>query len=160
MSTIKLWLALATFATIVGFSNPARGDKPRAMVVVVAKDSKVTGLSMMELKRCFSGDAVVVADQRLIPFNYPAGSTERIAFDRAALGMSPEEVGRFWVDRKIRGESSAPHALPSAAHVKKIVAKFPGAIAYLPIDELTGDVRAIALDGVRPGASGYPIMVK
>ena len=36
MSTIKLWLALATFATIVGFSNTARGDKPRAMVVVTA----------------------------------------------------------------------------------------------------------------------------
>lgn len=36
--------ALATLATIVGFSNTARSDKPRAMVVVVAKDSKVTGL--------------------------------------------------------------------------------------------------------------------
>ena len=129
-------------------------------MVVVAKGSKVTTVSRSELKRLFSGDTLVVNGDRLAPFNYPAGTPERIAFDRVILGMSPEEVGRFWVDRKIRGESQAPRSLPSALHVTKIVAKFPSAISYVPADQITADLVPVAIDGVLPSMAGYPIKVK
>jgi hypothetical protein len=59
------------------------------------------------------------------------------------LGMSPDEVGRYWIDRKVRGQSAAPRSLPSAAHVAKVAAKFPGAIGYLPADQLTSDIQAV-----------------
>jgi hypothetical protein len=159
LKTVALVAMLVAIA--VGLPRSASGDKPvRPIVVVVAKSSKITGLSMAELRRCFSGDPVVVADQRLMPFNYPPGSAERIAFDRAVLEMSPEEVGRFWVDRKIRGQGLAPRALPSATYVMKIVAKFPGAIGYLPADQLTADVQAISIEGASPGSPDYPIKLR
>jgi len=105
---------------------PATGAPKRGIVVVVAKGSKVHSLTRAELKRCFTGEPVVIDGQRLYPFNFPPSSPERAAFDRAVLGMSPEEAGRFWVDRKIRGQSEPPRSLPSAAHVTKIVTKFAG----------------------------------
>ena len=155
---------LATLAIIAGIASVARtagGDKPpRAIVVVVAKGSPVRSLSRAELRRCFTGDALVVEDVRLIPFNFPPGTPERIAFDQVVLGMSAEEVGRFWVDRKIRGESQAPRSLPTALHVTKVVAKFPGAISYVPIDQLTDDVVAVAIDGVLPSSPAYPIRLR
>ncbi|MEO8701860.1 MAG: hypothetical protein ABI867_17580 [Kofleriaceae bacterium] len=135
-----------------------RADAPRPrLVIVMAKDSKITSISKAELRRCFSGDPVVLGSQRLVPFNLPPSSAGRVTFDRAILAMSSEEVGRFWVDRKVRGQSQAPRALPTAHHVVKIVARFSGAIAYVPIDQVTDDVRVIAIDDARPGAAGYPL---
>ena len=156
---MRISLVLLAMAAIA--ARPAAADpRPRSLVVVVAKGSKVTNLSRADLKRAFSGDTIVVNGERLVPFNYPAGTPERIAFDRVILGMSAEQVGRFWVDRKIRGESQAPRSLPSALHVTKIVAKFPSAISYVPADQVTADVVAVAIDGVLPTAAGYPIKVK
>ena len=71
--------------------------------------------------------------------------------------MSPDEVGRYWVDRKVRGQSGAPRSLPSPAHIAKVVAKFPHAIGYLPADQLTGDVQAVMVDGVSYTDTRYTI---
>jgi hypothetical protein len=137
MRTALLLLTIVSIAARV-----ARADTPlRSLVVVVAKGSKVTNLSRADLKRAFDGDGLVVNGDRLVPFNYPAGTPERIAFDRVILQMSPDEVGRYWVDRKI-------------------VAKFPSAISYVPADQMTSEVVAVSIDGVLPTAAGYPIKVK
>lgn len=143
------WLAIAAaFCMLGSVARVAHADRvPRALVVVVAKGSTVSRMSHAELKRCFSGDPVVIDGERLVPFNLPPGSAERLTFDRLVLGMSAERVGRFWVDRKIRGESQAPRALPSALYVMKIVAKFPGAIGYVAADQVTADVRVVSIDG-------------
>ncbi len=154
------WLVLLAIACMLA-PGRASGDEPRrALAVIVAKGSRITGLSGAELKRVFSGDTVVVNDRRLVPFNFPPGTSERLAFDRAVLGMSEAEVGRYWVDRKIRGDGGAPRALPTALHVHKIVARFPGAIGYLPLDQLTPDVVSIKIDGLLPSARGYWIVLR
>lgn len=157
----SMFATLAALTALAGAPRTATGERPtRALVVVVAKGSKVKSLTRAELRRCFSAEAVVIADARLIPFNYPPGTPERIAFDRAVLGMSEEEAGRFWVDRKIRGDSPAPRSLPSVLHVTKVVAKFPNAISYVPSDQLTADLVPVAIDGVLPSASSYPIRLR
>jgi hypothetical protein len=142
-------IPLALCALIGLTAAPATGAPKRGLVVVVAKGSKVRSLTRAELKRCFTGEPVVIEGQRLHPFNFPPSSAERIAFDRAVLGMSPDEAGRFWVDRKIRGQSEPPRSLPSIAHVTKIVTKFAGAIGYLPADQVSADVMVIDIEGVR-----------
>jgi len=147
-------IRIVVLVTVLLASGVAEGE-PRPLVVVVAKGSTVKNLTRTELKRCFTSSPVVIDGERLVPFNYPPGTAERVAFDRLILGMSPEEVGRFWVDRKIRGESAAPRALPSVLHVVKIVAKFPAAVSYIPADQVTADLVIVAIDGVLPGAAGY-----
>jgi hypothetical protein len=132
---------------LVGFGGRASADG-RKLVVVVARGSSVTNISRSDLRRCFTSEPVSAGDATLIPFNAAPGTPERAGFDRAVLGMSPEEVGRFWVDRKIRGQSGAPRSLPSAAHVAKVAAKFPHAIGYLPEDQLTSDIQAVTVDSV------------
>lgn len=148
---------LFLFVVVIGLvlARPALAD--RKLVVVVAKGSPVTSVSRGDLKRAFLGDPVSVSGKPLVPFNADANSPERNAFDKAVLGMSPEEVGRFWVDRKVRGQSSAPRSLPSAAHIAKVAAKFPGAICYLPADQLTSDIQPVAVDGVAYTDAKYNI---
>jgi hypothetical protein len=120
----------------------------KKLVVVVARGSAVTEISRSDLKRAFLNETVTVSDTALVPFNAQPNTAERAGFDRAVLGMSPEQVGRFWVDRKVRGQGGPPRSLPSNAHIAKVVAKFPGAIGYLPVDQLTPDVQPVAVDGV------------
>jgi len=157
MKTLIAFIVIGLCITTLGGSARADGKK---LVVVVAKGSVVTNISRGDLKRCFTGEQVSVGDKPLMPFNAAPNSPERIGFDKAVLGMSPDEVGRFWVDRKVRGQSAAPRSLPSPAHIAKVAAKFPGAIGYLPADQMTSDIQAVAVDGVAYTDARYNIVTQ
>jgi hypothetical protein len=150
---------LIAVALVLGFERPAAADGKK-LVVVVAKGSQVTNISRADLRRCFTGEKVSPNGTTLIPFNASPNTPERVGFDQAVLGMSPDEVGRFWIDRKVRGESSAPRSLPTSAHVAKVAAKFPNAIGYLPEDALTSDIQAVAVDGVAYTDAHYNIVTR
>jgi hypothetical protein len=100
---------------------------------------------------------VTVGGKALVPFNSEPGTPARAAFDAAILGMTPAQVGRFWVDRKVRGQAPPPRTLPSLAHVVKVVAKFPNAISYVPADKLTPELQAVAIDGVAHTDARYAL---
>lgn len=144
-------------ACLVCLATPATAAaESKKLVVVVAKGSGVTSISRADLKRCFLGEATTAAGKPLVPFNAAPSTPERAGFDRAVLGMSPDEVGRFWVDRKVRGQSAPPRSLP-ATHIVKVVAKFPNAIGYVPADQVTADLQPVAVDGIAPTDARYPI---
>jgi hypothetical protein len=143
-------LVIGLCLVLLGGRAFADGKK---LVVVVAKGSSLTNISRGDLKRCFLGEPISVGDKPLVPFNAQPGTPERAGFDRAVLGMSPDEVGR-----KVRGQSGAPRSLPSPAHMAKVAAKFPGAIGYLAVDQITSDVQAVAVDGVAYTDARYNIV--
>lgn len=120
----------------------------RKLVVVVAKGSSVTNISSTDLKRCFTGVAIDGGGTKLVPFNASPNAPDRVAFDSAVLGMSPDDVGRFWTNRRVRGQGNPPRSLPSPAYVAKVAAKFPGAISYLPADQMTPDIQPVAINGI------------
>jgi len=147
---------------VLARASLARGQaktEPRAaLVVIVARDSPLRGLALQTLRSLFLGDSVNdPAGTKLVPLNLPAGSPPRVAFDRQVLRMSPEEVGRYWVDRRIRGEGRPPRVFDSAQLLLRLVAKFPGAIAYVRADQLDASVRTVVIDGRLPGQAGYPL---
>ena len=153
-----LFIVVLSVFLVAPAAHATGDDTAPPLVVVVAKTSKITSLSKAELKRAFSGEPVTAGGARLVPFNLGPAAPERVHFDRAILGMSASAVGRYWVDRRIRGGSGAPRALPSGAYVVKVVAKFPGAIGYLPANQVTSAVKVIAIDGVSPTAAGYSLV--
>jgi hypothetical protein len=149
---------LAICLTLLVASTAAAESKK--LVVVVAKTSTMTSISKSDLKHAFSGETVSGGGKTLVPFNFATSTAEREGFDKAVLGMSPDEVGQFWINRKVRGQSAAPRSLPSTAHIAKVVAKFPGAIGYLPADALTADVKPISVDGVAYTDAKYSITAR
>ena len=141
-------------------ADPAAGSASRTrLVVVVAAGSPLTNLSASDLKRVFTGVAVTAGGRKLIPFNFLAGTPERVAFDRFALGMSPGEVGRFWVDRKVRGQGQPPRSLPSSTYVAKVVAGLPGALGYLPADQLAPGLKPITIAGLSYTDPAYAMVL-
>ena len=157
MKPIILFTVIALWLVMTGGAARADGKK---LVVVVAKGSSVTNISRSDLKRCFLGEPISAGDKALVPFNAAPNTPERSGFDKVVLGMSPDEVGKFWIERKVRGQSAAPRSLPSAAHIAKVAAKFPGAIGYLPADQMTSDIQAVAVDGVAYTDARYNIVTQ
>ena len=156
---MKISIAFVFLVALIALARPASAENKK-LVVVVAKGSSLTNISRADLKRVFTGDTVSADGKPLVPFNANTNTPERTGFDKAVLGMSPDEVGRFWVDRKVRGQSGAPRSLPSSAHIAKVAAKFPGAISYLPADQLTSDIQPVAVDGVAYTDAKYNIVTE
>jgi hypothetical protein len=61
--------------------------------------------------------------------------------------MGPDEVKKYWIDRRIRGQGNPPKSAPSVDVMVKIVANFPAAIGYVPVAALTPALKPVAIDG-------------
>jgi hypothetical protein len=127
-----------------------------ALVVVTQKGSPLRGLTIHELRRAYLGAAAGSSNgNRLIPLNLSFGSPERVQFERLVLRMSTEEIGRYWTDRKIRGQPGAPKSVPSVELMRRAVATVPGAIGYLLQTDVGPHLRVVRIDDKGPGDPGY-----
>jgi hypothetical protein len=128
------------------------------LVVIVARDSPVSDLTSHEQKRLYLGEGVSDASgTKLIPLSQSPRSPDRIGFDRAALGMTPEEVTRYWIDRKIRGQSGPPKAVAPLDRLRAAIKRVDGTVTYLRVGEVQDGMKVLIVDGKSPGDSGYPL---
>jgi hypothetical protein len=146
------------FIATSGYALPVIAEEaPLRLGLVVAKDSSVSDVSLQDIKRLYLGERVNAGSQRLLPLNLSPETRERRAFDKAVLNMEPEVIARYWIDRRIRGESGAPKALDTADLLQRVVARLEGAIGYAPMTAIRPEVKVIRVDGRLPGQSGYPL---
>ena len=116
-----------------------------AIAVIVNKANPVGSLSQENLRPIYLMTKTVWSNGVAVePFNLPEGNNMRTAFDGAVLGMNPDEVARYWIDRRIRGDARPPRKVPSPGTVLSLVAKSEGAIGYVPIAEVNASVKVIA----------------
>lgn len=143
----SLWLALASLcaaAVLLPFHAAVALDA--ALVVIVHPASPVKQLSENELFDLFTTERTVWPDgERVLSLNLPPHSETRATFDLAVLRQDPDGVGRFWIDRRVRGGAPPPRSVPSAQLVVRLVEAAPGAIGYVPIQAVAGSkVRIVA----------------
>jgi hypothetical protein len=127
------------------------------LVVIVGKSSPIDNLTLGTLRNIFLAHPAIENGVRLVPFNGPPNSPERVLFDRRVLGMDPDEVARHWVDQRIRGNPGPPRTIAGAKLLRQVVARLPGAIGYLVAEELDGTVKAITVGGYDHNHKDYPI---
>lgn len=152
------FVAALVAALLVGAApRLARAEGEVALAVIVSPRSRLTQLTGEELRRMFQGERVNDPEgNRLIALNHPPHSADRVGFDRAVLRRGPDEVGRFWVERKKkRGADGPPRVVESLATLRRVVEKLPGALGYIRPTQLTNEVRAIRVDGKLPEDPGY-----
>jgi hypothetical protein len=153
-----LGAALFLLSALPKAERSARAADRVVLAVFVAKDSSVQDLKMSELRRVFTNaDDSAFSGAHSTPFNHTAHSTDRVGFDQIVLHMNPDEVSRFWIDRKIRGLPGPPRAVDSLSQLLHLVARNTGGISYARPAQLTSEVRVIRVDGKLPNESGYPV---
>jgi len=157
LTSIALAAALFSPPPIRASAQTANSASRATIVVIIGNQTGITEMSNALLRRVFRGDPTELNGRRLTPFNYAVESPLRRHFDLNALGMSTGEVGRYWIDRRIRGQGLPPRTVPSQAMARAVVARLPGAIAYITASELDPAVHAVNIDGKRYSDRDYPL---
>jgi ABC-type phosphate transport system substrate-binding protein len=130
LSALLLALTLAFGSVWAGASHATHEE---SLLVIVNAQASVAQVSSYEIEALFTrGQTRWDNGSAVYPFSFPAGSPPREQFDRAVLRLSPDQVGRFWLDRRIRGLGMPPKQVPSATMMMQIVANLPGSIGYIP----------------------------
>jgi ABC-type phosphate transport system substrate-binding protein len=124
---------------------PASAQAPPSLAVIVHPGTPVKSLSGAELAAIFSGGIKYWKNGVSITiFNAPANTPPRTTFDSVVLNMTAEQVSRYWLDRRIRGEGTPPRQVPSPELAARLVAALPGAIGYVPEDKVGPNVKVVA----------------
>ena len=143
-------IALMLYVTGCLFAVGANAAPPSsaaalALDVFVHRSSTVTQLSAHELEALFTRMQTRWDDgSPVIPLSFAAGAEARVLFDRVVLRLGPDEVGRFWLDHRIRGLGLPPRQVPSATLMQQVVANLPGSIGYAPSQPGRTGVKVVA----------------
>lgn len=140
--TSRRHFLLGISAALAGATRAEAG--PSDLFVVAHRRVPVQSLNDVELeaifltlRRYWDGSKII------IPFNLPPRRDLRIQFDQAVLRMGPDEVGRYWLDRRVRGGAPPPRQAPDPVTAVRLVARLEGAIGYVPAGVPLEDVRVL-----------------
>jgi hypothetical protein len=151
VAVLPLWLVV-----FVPLPHAARAQAARPLLVIVAQATGLTDISAALLRRAFQGyPAEYQPGKRLLPLNHPINSPERQRFDRVVLGLNPDEVGRFWVDQRIRSAGQPPRTLPSPELAVRVVLSFAGAITYTTADMVKPGLNVLKIEGKAASDPSY-----
>lgn len=162
-TTALLAIGMFVLASVTLQTPWVRAQSPqKALVLIGAKDLGVSDVPLAAVRRVFGGETTDVNGKRLTPLNYVPGDPLRVSFDLVVLKLNPTQVGRFWIDRRIRGLSLPPRTVPSQRVMRKLIGMLAGqlnAIGYVAPDELDATVQPLKVDGKAHTDAGYPLLV-
>ena len=135
----------------------AQPTHAETLVVVANPGLGVHDIPFSTLRRVFSGETTELAGKRLIPLNHPPNNEARRRFDLVVLKLTPEMLGPYWVDRRLRGQNGPPKTVPDASLLLAVVARLAGAIGYVSAAAVPENVELLKVDGKAPTDAGYPL---
>jgi ABC-type phosphate transport system substrate-binding protein len=145
---------LAAVIVLTAARQPDAEPRAPGLVVIVNPDNAATPSGAF-LEDIFLRRQIEWGDgERIIMLNATSESERRRMFDRAVLGMSSDEVARYWLDQRIRGTGAAPREVGDAFLTIKLVTKLKAAIGYVPADAELHGARVVAR--IRDGKLSSP----
>ena len=121
------------------------GDQREVIFVIAHKSVSIGKITRDELRPIFQTKKDTWPDgSPAKPFNLPEKNTLRQGFDAAVLGLDPDRVARYWIDRKIRGGERPPQTAPSSAVMVKVIGKTAGAVGYVEGSAVDASVKVVA----------------
>jgi len=142
----KIAIAIALTLAFVGWHGSSEAGADSGDILVVAnKAFGAASVSREELRPVYQTTKSQWADgTKAEPINLAEDSPIRQGFDAAVLGLDPDRVARFWVDRKIRGGERPPRKVTSASAVLRAVAGDKGTIGYVSAADVNNTVKVVA----------------
>src|SRR5262245_36554072 len=118
---------LVTVLAMAAFWALSSAAGAPALLVIVHSANPAKHLGPSELRPIFQANKKTwESGARVDPVNLPEKSVARHDFDRAVLGLDPDESQKYWIDRRVRGDARPPKKLPTPSAVSAFVASTPG----------------------------------
>jgi hypothetical protein len=154
----KKLIAAWCIACFVGLALLPRASAQVDVAVAVSVRNPMTNISLIDLRKIFSGE------KRTWPGGLPIqlivrapGCHERQALLQL-LNMTEGEYKQHWTSLVFRGEADAPPAVvPSSGMQREAAVAFPGSVTLVESSAVRSGMKVIKVDGLLPGASGYPL---
>jgi ABC-type phosphate transport system substrate-binding protein len=129
------------------------------MAVVVNPSTPISDLSMSEVRKIFRGDRQYwTKDVPVVLLIRAPKSRERDVILRNLYDMSEAQFKQYWIAKIFRAEATAaPKIVYSNDMAKELVSVIPGAIAFIPQNDVTEGLKVVKIDGRMPGDPGYPL---
>lgn len=110
--------------------------------VVVARNSPLQVEDSDRLTDIFLRKRAFEAGISLVPVNILGDHPARFAFESQVLHMDREQLNRYWITSHFHG-LSPPTTQASPEAIKRFIASVEGAIGYLPIDMVDGELKVL-----------------
>jgi hypothetical protein len=126
------------------------------VAIIVSPDNPLTNITHDQLRQLYLGrstefpnrDRVVLLE--LAPL--------RGIFYRSVLGMSEDQVKRYWISVIFAGGAAEPpKEFGTADAIKRYVARHVGAVAFIAAPDVDSTVKALTVDGHPAADPDYPI---
>ena len=136
---------LTILSTVSAWSTTMLADGGSMLVVVVHKGNPAKVLTREDLRPIFQTNRTEWPDgTHAVPVNLLEDNPLRQEFDAAILGLDPDRVERYWIDRKIRGGERPPRKLSTPAAVLRVVSSDRGGVGYMAASDVNDSVRVVA----------------
>lgn len=141
-----------TILVILLTSTLCAGAYGLELAVIVNKENPIDDLSSEELVRIFKQEKQYWDQRKKIYFlMQETGSVEKEIVLRKIYKMDPEALKKFWLAKMFRKISSFPKTLSSNGAMKRFISRSPMSIGYIDAAETDDSVKALSIDGKRPG---------
>ena len=130
-----------------------------ALAIIVHRSNPVDELSSTQLKRIYMFDMQNWPHGRKITVMVrEKGQPERTEAIRLICGIAEAEYERHVLLQTFRGSlGPGPRAIQSVSAMLRFVFNVPGAIGYIPVDQIDGSVKVLRIDGLLPTEPAYPL---
>jgi ABC-type phosphate transport system substrate-binding protein len=146
-AAVRVWVAIAAVLLLASASAPAAPQV--TFRIIVHRDNPVSALTLPELQRIFRKQTRMwPTGESVVPVDWDATSPVRADFSDKVMRRSVREMAEFWVQQNITQGLTPPTTLKSTRAVLRFVASVPGAIAYVPFDEVDDTVKRLEVKGV------------
>lgn len=88
------------------------------------------------LQRLYTGRAVSLGEQHVVPVSYMAGHPLREKFLAQVMGQNEEQYTGYWLVRRYIGKGAPPRELPDVDSVVAFVLSTPGGVGYVPLSKV------------------------
>ena len=131
-----------------------------SIAVIVNKKTPFDDITLTDLEGIFKKEIKKLDDgSMLIPINREYGTDIRNSFVEMVFKKSPDEMKRFWLEKKYKGVTP-PSVQKSVLAVKRMVNNVPGAISYILESEVDDSVKVLKIEGLMPRENGYVLTIK
>lgn len=145
MRKLGLLFVLSLLAVFADVRPSAALPAPKLVYIIAHRSVGVSSLSREELRPIFQTRKLSWPDGSPVrPFNLPPNTFARRTVDEVLLGLEPERMPRYWIDRRTRGEAGPPTTVPSQDLMLQVVRSLRGAVGYVEAPVTDPGVKVIA----------------
>ncbi len=155
---VRPWvLSLSAMTALAGGASAQ--STAVAVAIVVHPETQVENLTFQELKAIFRGERQFWDDGRRVTLlmRAPVAAERRLVLDKI-YGMDEAEFREYWIGKMFRAEVAAgPKLVYSSDMARDLVTVIPGAITFVPLNEVSSETKVVRIDGKLPSEEGYPL---